>query len=179
MDADGDVRRFEGVIESALEEGLLVEAVLPKSEAERLHLWSIREDFELLRKRTPLFLYDISIPLREMLPYVEEVKSRLRLRWPRSELFALGHLGDGNLHFFIAPQADDANFSELHAQCDEEVYEPLKTRQGAISAEHGIGLEKKRWLRLSRSPPEIELMRVLKRAIDPANILNVGKVIDA
>jgi len=66
----------------------------------------------------------------------------------------------------------------LHAACDEIVYRPLAKIHGAVSAEHGIGLEKKAWLSVSRSAPEIELMRTLKRALDPKNLLNRGKVID-
>jgi len=110
------------------------------------------------------------------------VTEGLKRLWPASELFVLGHIGDGNLHFFVAPQtgeAQAARTAELHAACDEIVYRPLERFQGAVSAEHGIGLEKKTWLPLSRSPAEIQLMRLLKRALDPKGLLNRGKVIDA
>lgn len=173
-----DERRFEAVVEAVLDQGLIANAVLPKSESEREHIWSIREDFEAVRQRKPLFLYDISLPIREMLAYVEEVTNHLRTQWPRSEFFALGHIGDGNLHFFVAPHTDASDAAALHALCDETVYRPLAERAGAISAEHGIGLEKKAWLSLTRSPAEIELMRTLKRTLDPRNILNRGKIFD-
>jgi FAD/FMN-containing dehydrogenase len=97
---------------------------------------------------------------------------------PRSQFFALGHIGDGNLHFFVAPGAGTADTAALHADVDAIIYRPLARLGGAVSAEHGIGPEKKHWLPVSRSGAEIELMRTLKRALDPKNILNPGKVID-
>lgn len=173
-----DARRFEAAIEAVLEAGLITDAVLPKSVAERERLWAIREDFEALRQYDPLFLYDISLPIRDMLAYAEEVRTSLKKQWPQSHFFALGHIGDGNLHFFVTPGVAATDPAALHAMSDELVYRPLARLGGAVSAEHGIGLEKKRWLGISRSPAEIELMRTLKRALDPKNILNPGKVVD-
>jgi FAD/FMN-containing dehydrogenase len=99
-------------------------------------------------------------------------------QWPASQFFALGHIGDGNLHFFVAPgEAGDS--AAQHAVCDELVYRPLARLGGAVSAEHGIGLEKKEWLSVSRTHSELELMRLLKRTLDRKNILNPGKVIVA
>jgi FAD/FMN-containing dehydrogenase len=177
-DQEADARRFEGAVEQAFENGLIVDAVLPKSGAEREHLWAIREDFAALREHKPLFLYDVSLPLRDMLHYVDGVTRGLKARWPDSRFYALGHIGDGNLHFFIAPCAGTANIPAQHAACDAIVYEPLAKFGGAVSAEHGIGLEKKAWMPVSRSAAEIDLMRLIKRALDPKNILNRGKVID-
>ena len=177
-DQEEDTRRFNSAIEQAFEEGLIVDAVLPKSEAERQHLWKIREHFEAILQPKPIFLYDISVPLRGMLGYVEEVDTTLKARWPASVLHVLGHLGDGNLHFFISPGTGESDFRATHAIADEIVYAPLARYHGAVSAEHGIGIEKKVWLTRSRSPAELELMRMIKRAIDPKGILNRGKVID-
>ena len=110
--------------------------------------------------------------------YVEEVKANLKKHWPANQFYALGHIGDGNLHFIVTPGVTGSNVASLHAICDECVYRPLARLGGAVSAEHGIGLEKKGWLPVSRSPAEIELMRLLKRSLDPKNILNPGKVFD-
>jgi FAD/FMN-containing dehydrogenase len=177
-DPQEDARRFGSVMQTVHAEGLIVNAVLPKSESERELIWSIRENFEPLKQRKPLFGYDVSLPLRQMFTYIEEVTQLLLERWPQSEFFALGHIADGNLHFFISPHTTFVETATLHAQCDEAVYRPLQAHAGAISAEHGIGLQKKAWLGLSRSEAEIELMKILKRTLDPMKILNTGKVID-
>jgi FAD/FMN-containing dehydrogenase len=174
-----DAGRFHVAIEQAFEAGLITDAVLPKTGAERQRVWAIRENFEAILQPKPVFLYDISLPLRHMIAYVDEVAAALRARWPRSLLYVLGHIGDGNLHFFIWPGDSADETKTLHAVSDEIVYRPLSQYQGAVSAEHGIGLEKKSWMPLSRSAAEIELMRALKRTIDPKGILNRGKVIDA
>ena len=175
-DPAADAERLAKTLEEAVEAGLVVDAVLPKSQAERDRCWTIRENFEAVLHLEPLFLYDVSLPIRHMASYVTDVSTRLRGRWPQSELIALGHIADGNLHFFAwVPDAPGVT----HEQVDACVYEPLAAIGGAVSAEHGIGLEKKRWLSLSRSPSEIELMRLLKRSLDPQGILNRGKVVDA
>jgi FAD/FMN-containing dehydrogenase len=173
-----DTPRFDAALEEAIERGLIVDAVVPKSDKERRQLWSIREDFEALRQHKPLFLYDISLPIREMLSYADEVKASLLARWPDSQFFALGHIGDGNLHFFVTPGAAAGDIAAQHSICDEHVYRPLERLGGAVSAEHGIGLEKKSWMWVSRTAAELDLMRLLKRTLDPKNILNRGKVVD-
>ena len=177
-DQSDDTRRFDAAVEEAHDAGLIVDAIVPKSGKERTQLWAIREDFDALRQHKPLFLYDISLPIRDMLPYANEVKTALLKQWPNSQFFALGHIGDGNLHFFVTP-GESGDGAAQHEICDGLVYRPLARLGGAVSAEHGIGLEKKRWLSVSRSPSEIELMKLLKRTLDPKNILSPGKVIDA
>jgi FAD/FMN-containing dehydrogenase len=173
-DPDADAARFEATVAAAWEAGLVTDAVLPKSRAERDHLWAIREDFGPIRHDRPMFTYDVSLPIGLMPDYVEEVEARVRARWPGGRFYAFGHLGDGNLHFVICPRVEAA---DLHEQVDAAVYEPLARFGGAVSAEHGIGTEKRAWLHASRSPEEIEVMRLLKRSLDPHGILNPGKVI--
>ena len=177
-DQDTDTGRFTAALEQAMESQLIVDAVVPKSGVERDQIWGIRENFEAIRRYQPLFLYDVSLPLRDMLAYVDEVAGRIRQRWPASHFYALGHIGDGNVHFMIAPGIAGPDSATLHTHCDTDVYEPLARMRGAVSAEHGIGLDKKAWLPVSRSRAEIDLMRRLKRALDPKCILNRGKVID-
>jgi FAD/FMN-containing dehydrogenase len=174
-DAPSDGERFTRTLESAVDAGLIVDAVLPKSQQERDQIWAIREDFSAVLHDRPQFLYDVSLPIKDMMSYVEDVKRRLEGRWPGSRLYVLGHIGDGNLHFFISPGREEA---DLHAAVDAAVYEPLVRYGGAISAEHGIGLEKKPWLRLSRTSAELALMRRLKHCLDPRNILNPGKIFE-
>jgi FAD/FMN-containing dehydrogenase len=175
---DEDTKRFEAAVEQAFEAGLVVDAVLPKSGTERDRVWAIRENFEAIYEHRPIFLYDIGVPIRDMLAYVAEVRASVARRWPSGHCWVLGHIGDGNLHFFVTPGSHSDEPAQLHRISDELVYEPLSRYGGAVSAEHGTGLEKKPWMRVTRSAAEIELMRLLKRTLDPRNILNRGKVLD-
>ena len=121
-----------------------------------------------------MFLFDVSLRRSDMERYLEELAGRLQRGWSDHDLFVFGHLGDGNLHLGIRAGPADASAREAVEAC---VYEPLAEIGGSISAEHGIGLEKKRWLSVSRLPEEVALMRSLKQALDPENILNPNKVI--
>ena len=90
------------------------------------------------------------------------------------KLVVFGHIGDGNLHIIIGPRPFDES---SHRRAEEIVYGLLRPHKGSVSAEHGIGLEKRDWLGVSRSPQEIALMRTIKAAMDPKGILNPGKVL--
>jgi len=175
-DEKADTAQFMNSLERAAAAGLVVDAVIAKSDAEREALWAIREDFEAVVQPKPTFLYDVSLPIRAMDQYIHDVIGGLLLRWPEGHCHVIGHIGDGNLHLFVSPGAGG---EDLHIEADEEVYGPLSRFGGSVSAEHGIGLEKKRWLPTSRAPTEIALMQLLKRTLDPENLLNRGKIFDA
>jgi FAD/FMN-containing dehydrogenase len=175
-DANVDDARFAAALDRAAERGLIVDAVLPKSRAERDRLWKVREDFSAIYRQPPVLTYDVSLPIRNMFTYVDEVSCRLRGRWPGGRLYVMGHVGDGNLHLFACPGLIDP---VEHRLVDQMVYEPLPRVDGSISAEHGIGLTKLSWLPLSRSSAELATMRLLKRTLDPHGILNPGKVVAA
>jgi FAD/FMN-containing dehydrogenase len=172
-DPDTDNVRFERVLEAAFEEELIADAAIPKSAAETRAIWEIRENFEPALVKPPFYLYDVSLPIRDMATYVASVEDNVRKRWRDGLCIALGHMADGNLHFFVAPGED----GDHHAASDECVYEPLRVCGGSVSAEHGIGLEKISWLPHSKSSAEIQLMCSLKRSLDPNNILNPGRVL--
>ena len=166
-----DEERFQRVLEQAFEGGGVVDAVLPKSEVERDALWAIREDFDVV---LPAYLYDVSLPIRSMSLYVDRVKIALS-EWREDTLLLIfGHIADGNLHIFIGPFGDDAH----RERCDGIVYGCLEGLKGSISAEHGIGVDKKAWLSSTRSGSETRLMKSLKGLLDPTNLLNPGKVVD-
>lgn len=179
METDGaqpetDGATFMSVLQKALEDGTVSDAVIPKSDTERAALWKVREDFTELYRTPPVFLYDVSLPIRDMPAYVADVLARLQARWPAGFCQVMGHIGDGNLHLFVHPGVNDP---ALHTQSDEDVYGALKPFGGSISAEHGIGTEKRGYLSISRSAAEIALMRTLKRSLDPKNLLNPAKVL--
>ena len=171
---EADETAFMALMHEALEDGTVLDAVIPKSDTERSELWKVREDFTALYRTLPIFLYDVSLPIRDMQAYADDVLARFRRRWPQGFCQVMGHIGDGNLHLFVHPGVNDP---ALHTQSDEEVYGALKPYGGSISAEHGIGTEKRDWLPISRSEDEIALMRTLKRSLDPKNLLNPGKLL--
>ena len=171
-----DTAALVEALESAGAAGLVADAVVARSQAERNALWAIRDDVGQLRRFAPIFIFDVSLPIPAMEEYTSSVRSRFAARWPGGHCSTFGHLADGNIHFVFGPGAGDG---ETRRAVEEIVYAPLMAVGGAISAEHGIGLEKKPWLPISRTPEEIALMRLLKSALDPLGILNPGKVFDA
>ena len=171
---EADKSRFEGALEKALEQELMVDAVIAQSKQQREDLWAIRDDIEgLVKGLFPPITFDISLGIAQMDDYVEEVRQQLTERWPDSRMVVFGHLGDGNIHLVLTVGSLEEN--EVHA-VETIVYEALGRRQGVISAEHGIGLEKREYLKHSRSTEEIALMKTIKQALDPKGILNPGKI---
>ena len=173
-DPEHDSEKFVSVLGDAMEQGLITDAAIAKSEAERKILWAQRDNVEACLHPGPAFIFDVSLSISDMAAYVEEVRSRLDKQWRGNDCYVFGHVGDGNLHFVISVGA-----AEARQQVEACVYEPLQQYGGSVSAEHGIGLEKKPWLGLSRSSAEVALMRQLKSALDPQALLNPGKVFDA
>ena len=135
----------------------------------------MRDDVEQLSRLGPgLIVFDVSLPIGEMESYLEELRRDLSGPWPAHRFVTFGHMGDGNLHLAIASGSEA---EEDRRKLEEIVYQPLSRRGGSVSAEHGIGLDKRAYLHLSRSDAEIALMRSLKRALDPRGILNPGRVL--
>jgi FAD/FMN-containing dehydrogenase len=123
----------------------------------------------------PPLTFDISLAIPQINDYVVEVRKKLKDRWPESRMVVFGHLGDGNIHLVLT--VGSMAESEVHA-VETIVYRSLEPRQGVISAEHGIGLEKREYLKHSRTAEEIALMKTLKHALDPKGILNPGKIFE-
>jgi len=168
---EADDKRFQGFLEERLQAGEITDVVIPKSQSERAALWAIREDFESL---LPAYLYDVSLPIKSMSQYVERLQIGFSKWREDAEFVVFGHIADGNLHIFVWPHQGGAT----HEQADAIVYQCLDGLHGSISAEHGIGVEKKAWLGHTRSEEEVELMKGLKRFLDPDGILSPGKIFD-
>lgn len=169
--SDDDV--FIATLESLLEESLIVDAVVAKSEKESDAIWAIRNAVEWLVTLAQNF--DVSLRSSDVAQYIADVENNIRADFPDALIAAFGHLGDNNLHISVMAKSDTEDAIQ---RVEQHVYECLRPYQGAISAEHGIGLEKKAWLSITRSIEEIGLMKSLKATLDPHNILNPGKVIE-
>jgi D-lactate dehydrogenase (cytochrome) len=176
----GDV---ESTLAAAAETTLIADAVIADSGAQRQALWSLREGIPLAARAEPRMVYrhDISVPVSRVPAFIAEAQSALEQRFPSIEVICFGHLGDGNLHYnaFVPgrlrsdPAARDAH------DVGDVVYEVVQRFSGSFSAEHGIGMAKVAQLARYKSPVELELMRALKSTLDPANIMNPGKVLTA
>jgi FAD/FMN-containing dehydrogenase len=172
---EGDAERFERVLSNIIEEGGIADAVIAKSQSERDRMWALRDDVAQVARNAPIFTFDVSLKLADMEAYIGEVRERLSSRWPKTTLMVFGHLGDGNLH--LIPGVGDGSLDTRHA-VEQVIYDALRKRGGSVSAEHGIGLEKRDYLGWTRNEAEIALMKTLKRALDPQNILNPGKIFE-
>jgi FAD/FMN-containing dehydrogenase len=170
-----DEARFQGALEGAFEAGLIADAAVAQSEADCQAFWALRDDVEQTMRGGLPVIFDVSLPVGAIEAYTQGLPAALEAAIGEHRLFIFGHLGDGNLHVIVqvAPEA----YERLRPKVEQVVYEPLEAVGGSVSAEHGIGLEKKPWLGLSRSPAELSLMRRLKETLDPRGILNPGKIL--
>jgi FAD/FMN-containing dehydrogenase len=175
---DLDRTEFEWALEHGHKRGIFADAVLANNAQQRNQLWYLREDSEQIERQHHLtFGFDVSLPIAAMQAYVDTVRAQLVEHFGAAvRCWVYGHLADGNLHINVwAPAIRPADCDVV----ETIVYTPLRTCGGSISAEHGIGVDKKAYLAWSRTPAEIELMKRLKRMLDPKLILNPGKVFDA
>ncbi|HJV85272.1 MAG TPA: FAD-binding oxidoreductase [Noviherbaspirillum sp.] len=171
-DQEQDAARFVGALEKAIEGGLIADAVIAGSERECAGIWAMRDDVMQVARYGMPFTFDVSLPIAAMERYILSMRRTLSMRWPESHCWVFGHLGDGNLHVVVRTGNRDDR-----AEVERIVYMPLAGIGGSVSAEHGIGLEKKPYLPLSRTAEEVALMRTLKGTLDPNNILNPGKML--
>ncbi|MDL2408991.1 FAD-binding oxidoreductase [Rhizobium calliandrae] len=175
-DADENRAMLEQVLSDALEQGWVSDAILPSSERETRDLWAVRESVsEYGRLMGPQTAFDVGLPTGAAGQVVRDIEAAIKGRWPDAIALSYGHIGDSNLH--LVCNIPSAGGTQPHKEITELVFGAVRQAGGTISAEHGIGLQKKPYLRLSRTPEELALMERIKRAIDPNNILNTGKVL--
>lgn len=162
---------FMASLVAAMEDGLALDAVVSQSPREFQALWDLRDGCpEYVRSLQHVASGDISVPTARIADFLQESQAALRAIDPETAFHVFGHLGDGNLHYvFQTPQKEPAMARLLQLVSDYG---------GSISAEHGIGVDKKPFLHLSRSPAQIATMRLLKTALDPHLILNRGRIFD-
>jgi len=171
---------MESVLESALADGVVLDAVIAESEAQRAALWRLREEHSEAQKREGASIKnDVSVPVSRVPALIADASAACRALVPGVRVCAFGHVGDGNIHFNLsAPEGEDgAAFLARWEEIASAVNGVVRSLGGSFSAEHGVGRLKTRTLAAWRAGPELELMRAIKRTIDPGNLMNPGKVV--
>lgn len=172
-EAEASAERLKSCLDGLFESGLLVDAVLAGSLQQAEELWTLREGLAI-DELPNLINYDVSLPIGQIGEFAERCEQAVLACWPQATSVFFGHIGDSNVHIgvSVAPLPPGGV-----KDVDSVVYDVVRQMAGAISAEHGIGTHKKPYLDFSRSPAELALMRTLKAALDPAGMLNPGKVL--
>ena len=175
--------RFEALLESAFEDGCVSDAVIAENLTQAHQLWHIRESIPLAQAEEGLNIkHDISIGVSRIPAFVAETDALLQQEIAGVRLVNFGHLGDGNLHYNVqAPVDGDAKafLREQEERVNTLVYDQVEKFGGSFSAEHGIGELKVHKLEKHKSPVALGMMRAIKGALDPHNLLNPGRVLRA
>jgi len=173
--------QFEGLLEAALEQGCVTDAVVAENLTQAKGLWHIRESITLAQATEGLNIkHDISIPVSRIPDFVAETDALLAREVPGVRMVDFGHLGDGNLHYNVqAPEGADgpAFLRQYEDRVNTLVFDQVKRFGGSISAEHGVGEQKVNKLPLYKDPTALAMMRAVKQALDPQNLLNPGRVL--
>lgn len=180
---------METVLESLLNDELIVDATVAATPTQAKELWGLRENItESIAVHGHARKNDISLAVNDLSPFIEKLSvllaeipvGPLKTVAEKIELVLFGHIGDGNLHInYVTPKTEPfKEFQENARKIEEKVFALLPPFRGSISAEHGIGLTKKKDLHFSRTKQEVDLMRQLKKLFDPKNIMNPGKIFD-
>jgi FAD/FMN-containing dehydrogenase len=172
---------LEALLETAIDAGCVTDAVLAESLAQAQQLWHIRESIPLAQAEEGLNIkHDISLPVSRIAAFCHETDALLAEAIPGVRLVNFGHLGDGNLHYNVQAPADGdpmAFLAREEERVNTLVYDAVLRHGGSISAEHGVGSLKLDKLPHYKSPVALEMMRAVKRALDPRNTMNPGRVV--
>lgn len=170
----------EDILGSGLEQGFVSDAALATSMAQADAFWKLREDMsESQRPEGASIKHDISVPVAAIPEFIARADAAVALVVPDGRPVCFGHMGDGNLHYNVSqpPGSDGATFLTRYRDLNRAVHGVARSLDGSFSAEHGIGQLKRDELLATAPPVAIELMRKVKQALDPARIMNPGKVI--
>ncbi|MBL8697124.1 MAG: FAD-binding oxidoreductase [Alphaproteobacteria bacterium] len=177
---DGLRKAFEGVLETALEDGLVLDAAFARSGAQRQAFWKIREDMADAQKHEGVPIrHDVAVAVSRVPEFLDRAIPACRAALPGARVIAFGHAGDGNIHFNLLPPkgGDSKAFQTEIPRMNRVVHDIVTEMGGSISAEHGIGRLRRDELAHYKAPAAMALMRTLKAALDPRNLLNPGKIV--
>jgi FAD/FMN-containing dehydrogenase len=172
---------LERLLESALAEDLVADGVIAESGAQSKELWRIREAIVEAQLYSGSIKHDVAVPVSRVAEFVTRASAAVSDRLPGIRPIAFGHVGDGNIHFNLTqPEGmDKAAYLDRWQEFNDIVHGVVRELHGSISAEHGVGMMKRDEITHYKPPIEIELMRRIKHALDPANIMNPGKLVNA
>ena len=171
---------METALASALEASLATDAQIATSGAQAASFWKIRETIPLSKRAYGTAInHDISVPISAIPAFLQDCAAAIKTIAPRAEIVAFGHVGDGNLHYSACEPADTNTpiLATLADQITALVHKTTMAHGGSISAEHGVGRLKRDELMALRSPAANAAMIAIKRALDPQNIMNPGRVL--
>ena len=178
----GALESMEAMLANVFEAGLAMDGVLAQTETQAKEIWRIRESLPLAERAFGKAVkHDISVPVSAIPAFLEQGRRIVEAIAPGAPLISFGHVGDGNLHYNIAPPegvTEAAFLAEKGPELTKAVHDLVVAMNGSISAEHGIGLQKRDDLAARVSSVELDLLRAVKRALDPDNRMNPGRMID-
>lgn len=166
---------LEGILAEMMEEGMVLDAQVARSKAQRAAMWQRRElAAEITFARRPNIDTDVALPLDRVADFLDGIHARLPALDPGAETLSVAHLGDGNVHFTVFPTSPDAGLADRIVSAIEDEVQRLG---GSFSAEHGVGLSKKPSMARRKDPVALAVMRQIKQALDPQGLMNPGKVL--
>jgi FAD/FMN-containing dehydrogenase len=171
---------LQDALEDAAESEIIVDAVVASSEAQRKALWKMRENIPEAQKIDGVSIkHDVSVPVSRVPELIGLAGDALHKRFPDIRIVAFGHVGDGNIHYNCskAEEQEAKQFFEEAPEVNHIVYEVVHSLGGSISAEHGLGVLKRDEIKHYKSEIELDLMRSIKRTLDPHGLMNPGKVL--
>ena len=169
---------LETALGGALEEGSMLDGAIAANEAQRASFWRLREEIpEGQRLEGPQIKHDITVPVSRLASFIDETSAVLERQLPGIRNNPFGHLGDGNIHFNLTPPEGADDFGGKAEALSRCIYERAEAAGGSFAAEHGLGRTKVAYADVLRSPAERGLMRLIKQAIDPKNLMNPGVVL--
>ena len=171
---------LENLFAIAIERGIVLDVIVANSLAQSRSIWQVRENISAAQAAEGKNIkHDISLPASHIAGFISETDALLRQAYPHCRTVTFGHLGDGNLHYNVSAPTDtpDIVFILEQAKINQLVHDSVHRHHGSISAEHGLGAQKKEEILRYKSPLEIQMMRSIKSALDPHQIMNPGKVL--
>ena len=176
-----DIRAaMEQSLAASLEAGEIADAAIASSEAQSRAMWQLREGILEGQNRTGASIkHDVSVPVAQVPAFIKAANAAVLAAWPEARVLAFGHVGDGNTHFNLAQPENEskAAFTARTAEVNRVVHDVVASFGGSISAEHGIGQLRRAELHHRKPAAELDLMRRIKRTLDPEDLMNPGKLV--